>query len=44
MNSNNKCLTLPANANHSNTISKMNVKGIIMAVSNIINSQILEVA
>ncbi len=35
--------TLPANSNHLNTISKLNVKGIIMAVANIINSQITEV-
>lgn len=33
-----KCLTLPANSQNMNTISKMNVKGIIMAVANIVNS------
>jgi len=32
-----KCLTLPANSGNINTITKMNVKGIIMAVSNIIS-------
>lgn len=31
-------MTLPANSSHMNTITKLNVKGIIMAVSNIINS------
>ena len=34
----NKCLTLPASSNNMYTVSKINVKGIIMAVSNIINS------
>ena len=32
-----KCLTLPSNSNSMDTISKINVKGIIMAVSNIIS-------
>lgn len=31
-------LTLPANSSINNTINKLNVKGIIMAVANIINS------
>lgn len=31
-------MTLPANSQNLNTISKPNVKSIIMAVSNIINS------
>jgi len=33
-----KCLTLPSNTGNMNTINKMNVKGIIMAVSNIIST------
>jgi hypothetical protein len=36
-------LTLPSNSNPNNTINKLNVKGIIMSVSNIISSQIVDV-